>query len=100
MAHPPMPETAFDSQALDQLVELRAQLLDLGYNRAKVAGCLDFLLGHWTDTQATPVNFRPEYRKMLRAVLANRGVPWPPPKTKSTSTKPGLWALWLKGHAA
>lgn len=83
MAHPPMPETAFELTKLEHIAELRRGLLDVGFDRRKVAGCID-----WAVAMATgqPGAQGPQqlsaYRKMLRTLLAEQGRPWPPPRTR------------------
>jgi hypothetical protein len=58
------------------LVELRRALLGAGYSRAKVDGCLGFVMGERTGEGVvkSPTS-RAEYRRMLACV-----------------TSPGLWA--------
>jgi hypothetical protein len=70
-----------------KLVELRRELLAAGYSRAKVDGCLGFVIGERTgEGRVTGSRQRAEYRRMLR--------------TSTVRPEPGLWALWHDGDAA
>jgi hypothetical protein len=66
--HPPEKEMELPSD-LAGLASLRVQLLDLGYSRSKVAGCLEWVLGkvRGQDFPLNPVS-KSTYRKMLVAV--------------------------------
>jgi hypothetical protein len=61
------------------LVELRRVLLAAGYSRAKVDGCLGFVMGERTGEGVVgSPSSRAEYRRMLRA---------------ASLPEPGLWAF-------
>jgi hypothetical protein len=62
---------------LEELATMRARLLELGFSRAKVAGCLEFLLGKARGEEvAMATNSKSTYRKMLAALA---GAPDRPP---------------------
>lgn len=83
MAHPPMPETEFKITKLEHVAELRRGLLDVGFDRRKVAGCVDWVVAMATGQPGTEAPDRlSAYRKMLRALLAEQGRPWPPPRAR------------------
>lgn len=84
MAHPPMPETAFKLETLEDIAELRRGLRRIaGSDLRKVPGCVDWAVAMATGQPATesPQQLS-AYRKLLRAVLAERGEPWPPPRAR------------------
>lgn len=60
---------------LAQVQALRARLLERGHGRAKVAGCVDFLLGiqGGLDACAKDPTSRSTYRKMLHDLLEHDG---------------------------
>jgi hypothetical protein len=58
-------------ETLEDLRDLRARLLERGYSRALVAGCLEFVLAK-AESVHTPLNpgSASQYRKMLASVRA------------------------------
>lgn len=65
------PELEITLETLEDLERLRDRLLDLGYTRAKVAGCIDFVL-HPDDVEL-PVSSKTNYRAMLKELLHGVG---------------------------
>lgn len=61
---------------LDELVVMRDRLIERGYSRAMVAGCLEFLVGKakGREVPMSPQS-RAQYRKMLAALASNGGRP-------------------------
>lgn len=59
---------------LAELASLRVQLLDLGYSRSKVAGCLEWVLGKIRGQELPmPAGSKSAYRKMLVAAYGGNG---------------------------
>ena len=76
------PEEQFLELVDGPLVELRRALLDMGYSRALVDGCIGFVMGERTGQGVvTSPSRRSAYRKMLLAV------------GEAQATSPGLWAF-------
>jgi hypothetical protein len=78
-------ETDMLPKDMDELATIRARLLELGYSRAKVAGCLDFLLGKAQGDEAPMgTSSKSTYRKML-AALRSTPQTGPPDATGAAS---------------
>lgn len=73
------------------IVEIRTRLLAAGHSRAKVAGCVDFLLGkaHGDEVPMPPAS-KSTYRKMLAALA---GVPDRPPDETGSASVVALAAV-------
>jgi hypothetical protein len=69
----PLPELLFLPSSLDDLVELRRSLAAAGYSRAKVAGCIEFVMGRAEGDGRTDSASAAEYRRMLAGLLASVG---------------------------
>lgn len=56
-------------ESLEDLLHLRARLLERGYSRALVAGCLEFLMAKANNVQASiSPPTKSQYRKMLASL--------------------------------
>ena len=62
----PLPELLI---SVDKLVELRELLMAAGHSRAKVAGCIEFVIGRTQGDDRTNDASRAEYRRMLSELL-------------------------------
>lgn len=71
----PLPELLFLPESLDDLVQLREALRAAGHSRAKVAGCIEFVMGRAGagGTDRTNTESAAEYRRMLAALLESVG---------------------------
>jgi hypothetical protein len=63
-------------RSIDKLGDYRLRLLEMGYSRPQVAGCLEFLLGkaRGEDVKMSSAS-RSTYRKMLTALIGAPGAP-------------------------
>lgn len=76
--------------SLAELGELRRRLLERGYSRSKVAGCLDFLVAIEHGAELPEPSIRTQYRKMLHELVVGDGPRGASRARRASRATPGL----------